>query len=212
VKPSLLKRIALGLLAVTAVAVAALATGALRPVQDERLLFERAEQQARACVQDAGHDYPRGGVPLGELQTGSARRVAFDACWTRVANDGSYSSLRIPTPAALLSKARTDGYRLWRCVEDGGFRRTTAMPLNAPGGYPLMPTSRHFAGTESQKELGAFYQTVARCGDLAIEDLRGPDGKWVDVPADGAGCQYHRHSGDRHSHGCYSAESYPEDL
>lgn len=210
--PNALKRLALALLVMVIVAVAALTTGVLRPAKDQRVLFERAEQDARSCVQNAGHDYPEAGLPLGELQSGSARRIAYDACWTRVASDASYSSLRVPTPAAMMRKARSDGFRQWRCVEDGGFRRTTPIPLSAPDGYPLMPASRHFSVPGSQRHLGTFYRTVARCGDLQVDGFRGPDGKFADVTADGASCRRERHDGDSHLHGCFSVDSYPEGL
>lgn len=212
-----LKRIAMGVLATTIVVVAALTTGVLRPAEDQRLLFERADKQARSCVRDAGHDYPEAGVPLGELQSGSARRKTYEACWTRVASDSGYSSLNIPTPSELVSKARSDGFRLWRCVERAGFRRTTPIPLSAPDGYPLMPASRHFAvsrsqstASRSQSQLAVFYGEVARCGDLRPDGFKGPDGKFADVTADGASCRRVRHSGDSHSHGCFAASSYPE--
>lgn len=200
----------MALLVVTAVAVAALTSGVLRPVEDERLLFERAAQSARACVRDAGHEYPEGGVSLGELQSGSARRVAYDACWTRVASDADFSSLDIPTPGAMARKLRSDGFRQWRCVEEAGFRRTTPIPLNARGGYPLMPASLHFSVPGSQAQLGAFYRTVARCGDLRVDGFRGPDGRFADVTADGTSCERVRHGGDTHSHGCFSVNAYPE--
>ena len=207
-----LTRVALGLLAMIIAAFAALTTGVLQPAKDQQLLFERAEQDARSCVQDAGHDYPEAGLPLGELQSGSARRSAYDACWTRVARDASYSSLHIPTPAAVMRKARSDGFRHWRCVEDSGFRRTTAIPLSAPDGYPLMPASRHFSVPDSQRQLGTFYRTVARCGNLQIGGFREADGKFADVSADGATCRRDRHDGDSHLHGCFSVDSYPEGL
>lgn len=214
-----LKRIAMGVLATTIVAVAALTTGVLRPAEDQRLLFERADKQARSCVRDAGHGYPETGVPLGELQSGSARRKAYEACWTRVASDSEYSSLNIPTPSELMSKARFDGFSHWRCVERAGFRRTTPIPLSAPDGYPLMPASRHFAvsrsqskSSRSQLQLAVFYGAVARCGDLRPDEFKGPDGKFADVTADGASCKRVRHSGDSHSHGCFATNSYPEEF
>lgn len=209
------RNIILGTLVVAALAAGALMTGVLRQADDPRALFAQAEQNAQSCVRDSGHDYPKaGGVSLGEAQSGSKRLAAYNECWTRVANDTQYASLKIPTPAARLSRARADGFRHWHCVEEAGFRRTRPIAMNGPGpgGYPLLPAAGHFAVAGDQASLGAFYKAVARCGNMRIEDLQRPDGKFADATADGAKCERHEHSGDRHSHGCYSVDAYPEGL
>jgi len=207
-----LKSIFVGVTAVAALAAVALTTGILRPVSDPRALFEEAEQTARSCVQKRGHDYPSTGVPLGEAQSGSARLTAYNACWTRVAKDAQFASLQIPAPAERLHRAQSDGFRHWRCVEEAGFRRTKPIAMSGPNGYPLVPAAGHFAVANSQPQLSVFFQAVARCGNMRIEDLRRPDGTFAKDMADGRSCERHRHSGDHHSHGCFSVDEYPEGV
>jgi hypothetical protein len=200
----------MGVLATPIVAVAALTTGVLRPSDDTRLLIKQVEQQVRSCVQDAGHDSPEVGAPLGELKSESGRPNAYEACWSGVVRDPKYSPLKISTSSEAMDEARAYAFRLWRCVELAGFRRATPIPLSAPDGYPLMPASRHFAVSRSQPQLGAFYGTVARCGNLPLSGFKGPDGMFADVTAGGESCKRDRRSINSHSRGCFSVNAYPE--
>jgi hypothetical protein len=107
-------------------------------------------------------------------------------------------------PAAFEARLRADGFAAWACVEQAGYVRTTGIPLNEAGGYPLRVAAGNFRVGASEAALLRFYRVAARCSDTPVDDFRRSDGAFPRDAADGSTrCLHHRHgTGAVHEHGC----------
>ena len=181
----------------------ALATGLLRPGLTPATLQSHAQRSIDRCMHEAGFD------PDPASKGTDARDRALERCWSDAANDPRFERLALLDPIALERRLRVEGFRAWRCAELSGWRRTSRIPLNRPGGYPLQLAAGNFRVGSS--ELERFYRDAARCSGDPIDMYRWSDGTFSADPADGTRCIRHAHDGgETHAHGCYGATTYPK--
>jgi hypothetical protein len=181
----------------------ALATGLLQPGLTHATLQSHAQRSIASCMRTAGFD------PDPAAKGSDARDRALERCWSAAANDPRFERLALLDPLALIRRLRDEGFRAWRCAERSGWTRTSRIPLNAPGGYPLQLAAGNFRVGSS--ELERFYRDAARCSGDSLDMYRWSDGSFSTDPADGARCVRHRHGGGgTHAHGCYGATTYPK--
>jgi hypothetical protein len=109
--------------------------------------------------------------------------------------------------AAFAAQLRTEGFAAWDCVERAGYVRTTGIPLNEAGGYPLRVAAGNFQVRPSDAALERFYRVAARCSHEPLDEFRRSDGAFPRDAADGTTrCIHHRHGvGPVHEHGCVVA-------
>ena len=163
------------------------------------------------CLDSAGLHFPDDGLSLADVAAGETTAVAVDDCMVKVAaSDQQFASLGIRSASEQLQELKDVGFAWWRCVENNGYQRTTAIPLSGPDGYPLRVTAGHFDVAGGEQELAEFYDVAATCGDRSVDSLRDSNGDLSRLKADGDVCVKHEHDEWEHSHGCFSADNYPE--
>ena len=190
----------------------AIAVGLLRPGLTTATLQSHARESVVRCLHDAGFGQDRTlANSLSVEEAWSPRTRALERCWSDAAKNPQFRRLGLTDPIAAAKKRRGEGFRAWRCAERAGYVRTTKIPLNAPGGYPLQLAAGNFRVGAGKRELERFYRAAARCSGESIEAYRWSDGTFSPDPADGKHCIHHNHHGSgKHAHGCYGTDTYPE--
>jgi hypothetical protein len=184
-------------------------TGLLRPGLTPATLMSHAQRSVEGCMQTAG--FSPDSQPSGSSPT-SARNHALKRCWSDAARDPRYERLALDDPIAVDARLRDEGFKTWRCAERAGYVRTTTIPLNEPGGYPLMLAAGNFRVGSGERALERFYRAAAKCSGDSLEMYRWSNGRFSPDPSDGTHCIRHRdRGGELHSHGCYGTDTYPND-